>query len=188
MAIGRDQRASFLCVVILATIVALYPARSNAGVFDQKPAETPKWSRFYIQFGRATGDFGSEAKTFNDNTFGYKRIMGKFSYGGEYETLYSGGSKIEILSATMSLRPDWALGAEPSLNVSYGTAELTSDSDPRNVGRGTTSSIGLSLDLIKGPFYSTSLSAQHLFLNSDASAVKSMTLQTVTFSINVDFY
>jgi hypothetical protein len=173
--------------LLLLLVMAMTPLASHAGVFDQKESQTAKWSRLYMMYGRATGGYGADPVSLNLNSIGFKNMRGQFGYGAEYLVLYRDGSKIETTNAVMSIRPDWNLEAEPSLLLSYGMATL-SGSEPSREGKGTVSSIGLSLDLLKGPFYSTSLGLQNIYLNSDAMAVRQTMFQSVTFSLNLDFY
>ena len=174
-----------LVVLILMNISGANFA--EAGVFDQKDGQTPKWSRVYLRFGRATGNYGDEAKSLSLSSVGYKQMRGQFGYGAEYSYLFADGTKIETQSVVMSMRPDWNLEAEPSLFVSYGLANASSPIVSKE-GKGSAFTVGLSLDLFKGPFYSTSLGFQNTSLKTDAPTAPNSSFQTVTFSVNVDLY
>jgi hypothetical protein len=176
----------FSALIIISELFISNTAIASA-LFEQKANETAKWSRIYAKFGRATGEFGDISESFNANFIGYKQMRGMFGYGAETGFLFANGDKISSLSATMSFRPDWNLDAEPSFDLSYGTADLSSSTTEKN-GHGTISSIGVSLDVIKGKFYSTTLGVANYTLKSDAQSVKATSFQSVTMSLNFDLY
>lgn len=157
------------------------------GVFEQSSGNTPKWSRYYLKMGRANGDFGSSSESFSVNYLGYKKMRGKFAYGAELGYLYAAGNKITTAAATMSLRPDWDLEVEPSLDLGFGTADLSGSTSDKS-GNGTIASFGFSIDLIKGPFFSTTLGYSNSSLKTNATSVKSSSIQSVTFTVNIDLY
>jgi hypothetical protein len=175
-----------ILLCLLLNLLSSTKAKAS-GVFSQTEKDTPKWSRLYAQFGRATGEYGISPQTFSVNYIGYKQMRGMFSYGGKFGYLYGHDDKLSTIEATLSLRPDWNLEAQPAIDVSYGTAQLTGAHAEKN-GQGTMSSLGVSLDLIKGKAYSTSLGAAEMFLNSDSAIVKSTQFQSVTISLNFDIY
>jgi hypothetical protein len=177
----------------LAAAMALIAAASLCGkpacadVWDQKGSDTPKWSRAYVELGRSTGDYGGTGESFSVNYLGFKQMRGRFSYGVETGFISCNGDKVSSTNATMSLRPDWTLDAEPSLDFSYGLADLSGPAPGRS-GSGTIASVGISLDVFKISAFSVTASAKSSFLSSDAPAVKSANFQAVTMSLNFNIY
>lgn len=169
---------------LILLVALLISPNSKADLFAQKNETTAKWSRLYARFGKATGEIGEKAQTLNLNALGYLQMRGKFGYGLEYLTIQSKEQKLESTLAVMTLRPDWNLEAEPSVFVAYGLTSLKGDLG----GDGSVLVYGLTLDFIKGAFYSTSIGIQNSSFKTNSNTCTSCSFQSVTFSLNLDFY
>lgn len=169
---------AFNFLSILLTLISL---SAKADFLDVKANKTPKWSRLSLSYGRATSEALESSSNFNGASF--KNIRGNFVYGLEYSFIYQKKDQIKSTSMSLGFRPDWNLEVEPSLDVIFGL----SDRKKEMASEGTNISLQLSLDFFKGPFYSTTISYRRGFYEFDQQS-KSLSIQSVLFGVNVDFY
>lgn len=165
--------------------MSLAHAEDN-GIFDQREAKVAKWQSVYVDVCRTSGSYGGVPSSLNESAIGYMQVKGKFGYGIRLTSMGdSSGNSLKMLQTVASIRPDWDLTAEPSLELAFGTVDLTGSA--QNTGLGTSASAGLRVEIYKSTTFSTGAVIRENFLNTNAPGIGNSILQSVglTFSVNI---